>query len=106
MASTEIRPKERTRARKKPAPAPSANGRLHREAPRREHPIREPSMMLRPAGEKGAGGGKGFVEQGVEMAYRVIEEFMQRGRQAAGRAGTAWRKSEEGMQNNQQNMAS
>lgn len=71
-------------------------------------------MMFRSAGERGedgrgetrgSAGGKGFVEQGVEMAYRVIDEFMQRGRQAAGRAGTGWRRTEP-MRNNQQNMAS
>jgi hypothetical protein len=60
-------------------------------------------MMFRSPGNPGDA--KGYVEQGVEMAYRVIEEFMARGRRAAGAAGPAWTRTEPMQNNNPQNMA-
>lgn len=82
--------------------APRERPRLKRTPAARTGPLRDASMMFRsapfsapPSAEAPSrrapkpdsqGGMKGAVEHSVEMAYRVIDDLLQRGRRAAGRA--------------------
>ena len=72
-------------------PAPSRE-RLRREAPAREHPVRGAATMFRPAEAERpaeahhraeARAVDGAVERAVSGAYRVIEDHLRRGREAA-----------------------
>lgn len=66
----------------------SEKRRLKRETPRRTAPIRNATMAFRAPGAKpreGKRGAAGIVEEAVDAAYRVFDEYMQRGRTAADR---------------------
>lgn len=67
----------------------SEQKRVTRGEPERSAPHRSASMVVRPASAHAAPRrrAKGVVEQGVENAYRVYEEYMRRGREAAGELG-------------------
>jgi hypothetical protein len=71
--------------------------RLKREAPRRSGPIRNVTMAFRAGAAKveapepatppvSAAAKYGVVEHAVEVAYRVFDDYMKRGREAAHRA--------------------
>lgn len=78
----------------------SEQKRVTRGEPERSAPHRSASMVVRPASAHAAPRrrAKGVVEQGVENAYRVYEEYMRRGREAAselGRLGSGRRRGDE-----------
>lgn len=65
---------------------PYASIRQRREVPAREHPVRGAGTMFRPAevpGREGACAPGGSVERAVDSAYRLIEDHLRRGRDAA-----------------------
>lgn len=110
-----------------PAPAEKPRARLKRSPAARTAPIRDATMMFRSApfstsaeerekGNKaprdadpqapgGSQGMKGAVEHSVEMAYRVIDELLQRGRRAAGRASHPSTKADPVRNNQNSNLA-
>ena len=61
----------------------SSSARLKREPPRRSGPIRNMGMAFRPAGAGEAE--PPVIDRAVATAYRVIDEYMQRGQKAADR---------------------
>lgn len=110
----------RGRAPEKPA-AEKPRARLSRTPAERTGPIRDATMMFRSAPLSGGaaegepqrrhegpstkaedGTLKGAVEHSVEMAYRVIDDLLQRGRRAAGRASNPSTKANP-VRNNQSN---
>ncbi|MFO0756795.1 MAG: hypothetical protein U0359_09900 [Byssovorax sp.] len=56
---------------------------MHRGEPERARPIRNTSLAVRSSGQGRGDFARGVVERGVENAYRVYEEYMRRGREAA-----------------------
>ena len=84
--------------------------RLRRPVPEREHPVRAAATMFRPAGPARAatdagpaptsGPTRGFAERGVDNAYRVLDEYLRRGREAA-RAHEARSTEGDGMNTNE-----
>lgn len=110
------------------APQEKPRARLKRSPSARTAPIRDASMMFRsapfstsaeerekgkkapprdvdPPGPGGSPGMKGAVEHSVEMAYRVIDELLQRGRRAAGRASHPSTKADPVRNNQNSNLA-
>ncbi len=60
--------------------------RVRRQTPAREHPVRGAATMFRPAESGPAGESRatdGAVERAVDGAYRILEEHLRRGREAA-----------------------
>lgn len=62
-----------------------ASGRVRREAPLREHPVRTAASLFRAGGRRRAepSAAEGFAERGVANAYGVLDEHLRRGRDAA-----------------------
>lgn len=113
----------RGRANDKPA-AEKPRARLSRTPAARTGPIRDATMMFRsappsagaaqdepqrrsadPSKKAEDGTLKGAVEHSVEMAYRVIDDLLQRGRRAAGRASPPSQKANPVRNNPSNNIA-